>query len=220
MQVMQITSVSAFVIASTIAGAALFAASPTQTTTAAPTTAPASAPRPAAAEMFDIDPGHSKALFRIHHVGAGRFWGRFNDVSGTMSCADGKPEGVMFDVSIKVDSVDTGMEKLDAHLKSADFFNAKEHPTMTFKSTSVKRGTKDGWLDVTGDFTMNGISKPVTATVEWTGTKAGPAGRRAGYEATLVVKRSDWNMKYGIDQGALSDDVQLVVALEGVSQKK
>lgn len=219
---MRFLSLTSLVIATSLAGAAfagasMLAAAPVQTPAAKPAVRPAAAP--AAAEVFEIDGVHSKALFRIQHLGAGPFWGRFNDVAGTMTCADGKPEGVMFDVTIKTDSIDTGTEKLDAHLKSGDFFNAKEHPALTFKSTSVKSGPKAGWLEVTGDLSMNGVTKPVTAMLEWTGTNDGPMGRRAGYEATFNIKRSDWNVKYGVDKGMIGDDVRIVVGLEGVAKK-
>jgi polyisoprenoid-binding protein YceI len=189
---------------------------------AAPQTAakaPAAAAPAAGAQTFDVDGVHSKALFRVHHLNAGQFWGRFNDVSGTFTVNEGKPEGVSFDISIKVDSVDTGNEKLDAHLKSPDFFNSKENPTLAFKSTGVKKGPKDGWLEVTGDLTMNGVTKPVTAMVEFTGSAEGPQGRKAGYEAIFSVKRSDWNIKYGVDQKMLGDDVRIIVALEGNLKK-
>jgi len=179
--------------------------------------APAPVAPAAAAETFGVDGVHSKALFRVHHLGAGQFWGRFNDVSGSFTVNDGKPEGVMFDIAIKVDSVDSGNEKLDAHLKSPDFFNAKEHPTMTFKSTAVKAGPKAGWLEVTGDLSMNGVTKPVTAMLEWTGTKAGPMGRRAGYEATFSIKRGDWNINYMLENEMLGNEVRIVVALEGIA---
>ncbi|MFO0827649.1 MAG: YceI family protein [Phycisphaerales bacterium] len=207
---------SSIALASVVAASALLAASPVQN--AAPATKPAASATTAAA-TYDVDPTHSKALFRVQHLGAGAFWGRFNDVTGTFTGANGSPDGAAFDITVKVDSVDTGTDKLDAHLKSPDFFNAKEHPTLTFKSTSVKKGAKDGWLDVSGDLTMNGVTKPVTAMVEWIGTNEGPMGKRSGYEATLNIKRSDWNINYGVDKNMVGNDVRLVVSLEGVAKK-
>jgi polyisoprenoid-binding protein YceI len=187
--------------------------------TAAPRPAPAAqAPATSAgAEVFSVDDVHSTALFRVHHLGAGQFWGRFNDISGTFTVNGGKPEGVTFDVTIKTESVDTGTEKLDQHLRSPDFFNAKEFPNLTFKSTSVKAGPKPGWLEVAGDLSMHGVTKPVTAMMEWTGTNDGPMGRRAGYEATFSIRRSDWGISYGVDKGAIGDEVRIVVGLEGTA---
>lgn len=204
-----------FIAPSLLVATAWFAAGSPAAAAAAPV-APQSSP--SAAESFKVDGVHSKALFRVHHLGAGQFWGRFNDVSGTFTVnGEGKPEGVVFDITVKVDSVDTGNEKLDAHLKSPDFFNSKEHPNLTFKSTAVKAGPKPGWLEVTGDLSMNGVTKPVTAMIEWTGTRAGQAGRRAGYEATFTVKRTDWNINYMAQNGGLGEEVRIVVGLEGVA---
>jgi polyisoprenoid-binding protein YceI len=183
----------------------------------AATTAPAARPSASAAPTYAVDGVHSSALFRVQHLGAGQFWGRFNDVSGTFTGNSASPEGVSFDITVKVDSVDTRTKKLDDHLRSADFFNVVEHPTMTFKSTGAKAGS-DGKLSVTGNFTLLGVTKSVTAAVEFTGAKAGAMGDRAGYEAILTIKRSEFGMKYGVDNGMLGDDVRIVVNLEGVKK--
>lgn len=184
---------------------------------AAPAARPAAATSPAAASTYGIDSVHSSAMFRVQHLGAGQFWGRFNDVSGTFTGGTPAADGVSFDITVKVESVDTRTKKLDDHLRSPDFFNAADHPTMTFKSTGCKAG-KNGMLEVTGNFTMLGVTKPITANVEFTGAKAGQMGDRAGYEATLTIKRSEWGMKYGVDNGMLGDDVRIVVNLEGVKK--
>src|SRR4029450_565038 len=98
-------------------------------------------------------------------------------------------------------------EKRDAHLKSPDFFNAKQYPTITFKSTSVKKGEGSA-LQVTGDLTMHGVTKSITVPVELTGKGQFPPGTlRAGVEATMVVKMSDFGIK-GMP-GALSDEVKV-----------
>ncbi len=193
----------------------LFAAAPAQTDAKAP---PKAAPAASAtAATFDVDDTHSAAFFRVQHLGAGQFWGRINDVSGTFTSGDGSAEGVSFDITIKAESIDTGTEKLNQHLRSPDFFNVKEFPTLKFKSTGVK-ATKPGLLEVTGDFTMHGVTKPITAMIEWTGRKVGQMGERAGYEATFAIKRSDFGMNYGVDNGMLGDEVRVLVNLEGVKK--
>lgn len=125
---------------------------------AAPASSPAAAPAPAQAAAnattYEIDDVHSAAFFRVQHLGAGQFWGRINDISGSFTTAGSGPEGVSFDITVKVDSIDTGTKKLDDHLRSPDFFNTKEFPAMTFKSTGVKKGSNG--LELTGDFTMRG----------------------------------------------------------------
>ena len=177
-------------------------------------TAPAPAASAAEAATYGIDNVHSHAMFRVHHLGAGQFWGRFNDVSGSMSFdAAGVPTA--FDISVAVDSVDTAEPRLDNHLKSPDFFNAKEFPALTFKSSKVTRSA-DGSLSVTGDFSMHGVTKEVTAALEVTGLADMGMGARAGVEAIFTVKRSEFGMNYGVEKGTLGDQVRVVVSLEGI----
>ena len=174
-------------------------------------TAPGTTP---AATTYQIDDVHSSALFRVHHLGAGQFWGRFNAVSGSMTFGAGG-EPTAFDVSIATDSVDTAEPKLDAHLKSPDFFNSKEFPTMTFKSDSVSR-KPDGTLEVSGALSMHGVTKPIIAALEVTGVADMGMDARAGVEAVFTVKRSEFGMKYGVEKGTLGDQVRVVVSLEGM----
>jgi polyisoprenoid-binding protein YceI len=171
-----------------------------------------------AADTYKIDPVHSTAIFRISHLGASFIYGRFDDVEGTFTVDEQKPDDVMFDVSIKADSIDTNAAARDKHLKSADFFSVNEFPTLTFKSTSVK-ADGDKKYDVTGDLTIHGVTKSVTATVDFVGTADGTKmkmGFRAGYEAHLTIKRSDFGMDKLV--GPVGDEVQLTVSLEGVKQ--
>ena len=161
---------------------------------------------------YAIDTDHSAAMFRVQHAQAGQFWGRFNDVNGTITFTPDKEQHFSFDVNIDLESVDSGNDKLDAHLKSPDFFNAKEFGKMTFKSTEVERLGQTVW-DVAGDLTMNGVTKPVVAAVRFTGTGE-VMGRRAGFEAEFDVKRSDFGQMYGIEKGVLGDQTRVIVALE------
>jgi polyisoprenoid-binding protein YceI len=182
------------------------------TKSAAP--AAATAPKSDASGSYKIDDVHSSAFFRVMHAGAGQFWGRFNNLSGSMSFdAAGAPTG--FDISIAIDSVDTANEKLDGHLKSPDFFNAAEFPAMTFKSSGVKK-LENGMYEVTGDLTMHGVTKQVAAMIEVTGL-SNMMGKRAGVEATFSVKRSEFGMNYGVEKGVLGDTTRVLVNLEGVA---
>ncbi len=164
-------------------------------------------------EVFDIDLVHSSTLFRIHHAGAGRFWGRFNEVSGTVAWPRDDSAAPVFDVSVKTESVDTGNDRLDGHLKGPDFFNAREFPAVTFKSTSAER-LRDGFWKVTGDMTMLGVTKPVAAEVEVTGVQGNSVLAKAGWEAVFEINRSDFGMDWGIENGALSNDVKLIISIE------
>ena len=166
---------------------------------------------------YDIDPVHSTVLFRVQHLGAGQFWGRFNDVTGTITFTPEKEEHFAFDVNVDLESVDSGNEKLDGHLKSPDFFNAKEFKNMTFKSTEVERLGQNVW-DVFGNLTMNGVTKSVVAVVRFTGTGE-VMGRRAGFEAEFDIKRSDFGHNYGIEKGSLGDTTRIIVGLEAVKAK-
>ena len=166
----------------------------------------------AAKETFNIDSVHSTAIFRVQHLGAGNFYGRFNELEGTIDWD--AENGPSFDVSIKIESVDSGNEALDRHLKNADFFDAKQFPTMTFKSTGAKK-MGDNWK-VMGEMTMHGVTKAVEVDMEFVGRADVGRGDRVGFETTFTVKRSDFGMKWGVENGALGDATKIIVSLEGI----
>ena len=166
---------------------------------------------------YTVDSVHSAAMFRVQHAQAGQFWGRFNDVNGTITYTPDKEQHFSFDIDVDLESVDSGNDKLDQHLKSPDFFNAKEFGKMTFKSKEVERLGQNVW-DVSGDLTMNGITKTAVAVVRFTGTGE-VMGRRAGFEAELDIKRSDFEHTYGIEKGSLGDTTRIIVGLEAVKAK-
>ena len=196
---------------------ALFVGSSIADRTVEATTTPVAEPLPDMPEgVYKIDSVHSAALFRVKHMGAGNFWGRFNDVNGqvTYTPSDDK-KTFEFNVDIPIDGVDSGNDKLDQHLKSPDFFNGKEHKSMTFKSTEIERISQDVW-DVSGKLTMNGVTKDIVALVRFISTADLGRGYRAGFEATFDIKRSDFNMNYGVESGTLGDMTHVVVAMEVV----
>jgi polyisoprenoid-binding protein YceI len=181
---------------------------------AAASSKPSASTQPAEDIEFTLDPVHCMVNFRIHHAGAGMFWGRFNDVTGTFSTSEDGSAAPSMDVSVAVDSVDTGTEKLDRTLMGPDFFDSREFETITFKSTKAEANGEGGWK-VTGSMTLLGVTKEVTAMVEFTGIKGNPVVKKAGYEATLTIKRSDFGMDWGVKNGALGDEVRLIIGLEG-----
>lgn len=166
------------------------------------------------AMTWKLDPIHCMALFRIHHVGAGQFWGMFDGVTGTMSWPENSEEAPVFDVSVDVESVHTGTAKLDRTIMSPQFFNGKEFAAVTFKSTGGTMTGEGAW-DVTGDFTMHGVTRPITAQVELTGVVGNPVQKKAGFEARFTIKRSDFDMNWGVKNKALGDEVIMIVGLEG-----
>src|SRR4030081_840864 len=114
-----------------------------------------------AADTFKVDPVHSFVLFSVQHLGIANTYGRFNDISGTVVFDKDNPAKSSVEVSVPLDSLDTHNSIRDRSLKSPDFFNAKQFPTMTFKSTKVE-GSGDT-LEVSGDITIRGVTKPLTA---------------------------------------------------------
>src|SRR5262249_24346782 len=114
----------------------------------------------AAADSFSVDPVHSSISFQIEHFGISYVHGRFNKMKGEFSIEKGDPSKSSITLNIETDSVDTNNEGRDKHLKSADFFNTKQFPTIEFKSKSLK-AVKDGY-EVTGDLTMHGETKDIS----------------------------------------------------------
>jgi len=163
------------------------------------------------AGTYDVDGVHSSVLFKVKHVGVAWFYGRFNEVSGSFTLgSDGKGE---VDLTVAAASVDTGNEKRNGHLKSPDFFNAKEFPTITFKG--ALEGEEDAWT-ASGKLTLHGVTKDVEAEVERVGSGEAMKGFRTGLFAIFTINRSDFDMKWGIDNGALGDEIEIIVSLEGV----
>jgi polyisoprenoid-binding protein YceI len=169
-------------------------------------------PPATAAETYAADTVHSSIVYRVKHNNAAYFWGRFNSISGSFTLDESNPSASQFDFQVKADSVYSGDPKRDTHLKSPDFFNVVQFPTIAFKSQSV---TKSGdAYEVVGDLTLHGVTKPVTAKVVPTGRTKDRSGRTiAGIEATLMIKRTEFGMSYGV--GMLGDDVWLTVSVEG-----
>jgi len=167
-------------------------------------------------DSFKIDPAHSAIIFEISHFGVGHIYGRFDTFSGTFSVDPNDPSKDVVNVEIKTDSVDTNASKRDTDIKGPDFFNASQFPTATFKSTSIKK-IDDKTLEVTGDFTLRGVTKPLTLNVQAIGSGPGPKGEfRSGWEATTTLKRSDFEVKALVP--AVSDEVSLRLAVEGIKQ--
>ena len=122
--------------------------------------------------------------------------------------------------TIKVESIDTGNERRDGHLKSEDFFNAAKYPTITFKSK--KTVEKDGKLHVTGDLTMHGVTKEITLPVEVLGVGMHPMAKApvAGFSSDITLKRSDFGVDSWTDAaGVLGDEVHVNILIEAIAKK-
>ncbi|MBA4124231.1 MAG: YceI family protein [Acidobacteria bacterium] len=172
---------------------------------------------------YDIDPKHSYIGFRVTHMGLAEVPGAFRDFSGSINY-DGKDvskSSVNF--TAKVTSVDTGVAPRDTHLRTADFFEVEKYPDMTFKSTKVeKKGDK--W-EVTGDFTLKGVTKQITIPFTVNGLMKDQKGNvKMGISAQTIINRQDYGVKYGnkLPDGtlALSDMVKIDLQLEAGMMKK
>jgi polyisoprenoid-binding protein YceI len=165
---------------------------------------------------YNVDPVHTSLIYRIKHLASSYSYGRFDNPSGTFSFDPDHMDQTTFDMTVPVGDIDTGNPKRDPDLKGPDFFNAKEFPTMTFKSTAVKVDGKT--LQVTGDLTIHGVTKSVTIPLDYIGTGPGMMGEvRSGFEGTINIKRSDFGMTAMMQ--AVGDDVRLIISIEGIQKK-
>ena len=167
-----------------------------------------------AAAIYEVDSVHSSVLFRAKHNGVAYNYGRFNDFTGNITMDDTDISKSMVEFEVKSASVDTGNEKRDQHLRSPDFFNAKQFPVITFKSTKVsKKAGQDNMLEVAGDFYLHGVKKAITIDVEITGQKKSPqAGEIIGFHTTFNIKRTEYGFNFGLE--GVDDDIQITVSVE------
>ena len=168
--------------------------------------------------VYEIDPVHSTVLAKAVHFSASTNWVRFNGPTGTATVNEVDPTKSTISIDIKADSLDTANEKRDQHLKSPDFFNAKEFPTISFKSTAVTKNA-DGTYAVTGNLTAHGVTKPITATFKAVGTGKGSKGEtRAGADATFTIKRGDFGIGATFPAAVISEDINVQVSLEAIKK--
>ena len=170
----------------------------------------------AADYVIDKEGQHASINFKISHLGYSWVYGRFNDFSGNFSWDADKPESSAVNVSINTDSVDSNHAERDKHLRSDDFLNVAEHPTATFESTGVAM-TGDDTANVTGNLTLNGVTKPVVLDAKFIGEGDDPwGGYRAGFSGTTTLTLKDFDISR--DLGPAAQDVELIITVEGVRQ--
>jgi polyisoprenoid-binding protein YceI len=174
--------------------------------------------------VYEIDPAHSSAQFTIRHLMISNVRGDFKSVKGTVVYDPENLAASSVEAVVDVHSLNTRDENRDAHVKSAEFFNAEKYPTITFKSSKIER-EGEGEFKVTGDLTILGVSKEVVLKVEGPSEEAkDPWGNlRVGASATTKIKRSDfglsWNAALETGGVMLGDDVKLELDVELVKQK-
>lgn len=168
----------------------------------------------AADYVIDKQGQHAFVNFKISHLGYSWLWGTFKDFDGTFSFDAAKPEASKVSVTLKTASLDSNHAERDKHLRSEDFLNVSKHPTATFESTSVK-STGEGTADITGNLTLNGVTKPVVIAAKFLGEGDDPwGGYRAGFEGSTTLTLKDFDIK--MDLGPASQTVDLIISVEGV----
>ena len=170
---------------------------------------------PMAAAEYSIDGTHSSALFKVKHLDTAYFYAMFKDVSGTISYDAADPSKSSIEVTIASGSVDSRSGQRDDHIKSPDFLNAKQFPTISFKSTSVKASGDD--LTLTGDLTLHGVTKAVTVQAKKTGEGKHPRSGKdmIGFHASFTVDRTAHDMDFMV--GPLAKDIEFVLSIEAAS---
>lgn len=168
---------------------------------------------------WTIDPVHSTVGFSVRHLMVSKVRGTFDTFSGAIVVAeDGTPS---VNAEIAVDSINTRNEQRDAHLKSGDFFESEKYPNATFVSTGV-RTHGDKYL-IDGDFTLKGVTRPVTLDLEFNGVNPGMGhGEVAGFEASVVLNRKDFgiSIELPLETGGtvVGDKVTITLEIEALKQ--
>ncbi|MFA9562208.1 MAG: YceI family protein [Nitrospirota bacterium] len=179
----------------------------------------------ATAEMtkWNLDKDHTSLGFEVVHMVVSKTKGKFTEYSGTVEMDAEKQEFKTFEAVIQTASVTTDHQKRDDHLRSADFFDAKTFPTMTYK---MKSYTKSGdQYTAIGDFTLLGVTKELTLVGTFNGMAQDPWGNtRAGFTAEGTLNRKDFGMKFSklLDNGGLmvGDEVKLKLEIEVIKENK
>ncbi|AZQ09631.1 YceI family protein [Shewanella khirikhana] len=172
------------------------------------------APAFAADYVIDSQGAHASIHFKVNHLGYSFVVGRFNDFGGEFSFDAKSPETAKVKVKVNTQSLDSNHAERDKHLKSADFINAGKYSEAVFESSSVTAGA-DGKLQISGNFTLNGVTKPLVIDAVAVGEGTDPwGGYRAGFTGTTSFALKDYNINY--DLGPASTHVTLDLVVEGV----
>lgn len=173
--------------------------------------------------QWQIDPSHTSVSVSAKHMMISTVRGRFAGVTGTIDFDPAAPESGSVQLQIPASSVDTGEEKRDGHLRSADFLDAEKHPAITFTSTKVTAKGSDSFK-VDGALTIRGVTKPATIDVQLAGVVEDPrAGKRAAFDARAVIDRTQWGLTWNmpVPSGILVSEkltVEIGIAATPVAQ--
>ena len=167
----------------------------------------------AAAEKYVLDASHSQILFSYNHLGFSTTYGMFSGFEGEIEYDAENPAASSVAVSMPVKSMFTGWEKRDGHFMSGDFFDASDDELVSFSSTSIEV-TGDNTAKITGDLTLNDVTKPVVLDTVLNKADTHPMANKAwlGFDASTVLKRSDFGV--GAFAPAISDEVEVKISIE------
>ena len=185
----------------------------------------AAAPILARATDYQIDPSHTAVTFSVRHLMISNVRGEFEKTAGTISVNGTDPSSVKINVTIDASSINTRVDRRDAHLKSPDFLEVDKYPTITFKSTRVEAAGSGKWK-VTGDLTLHGVTKEVVLDVTGpTPEITDPMGaKRVGASATASISRKDfgltWNKALESGGVVVGDEVDIQIDVEAVETTK
>ncbi|HKZ77232.1 MAG TPA: YceI family protein [Pyrinomonadaceae bacterium] len=173
---------------------------------------------------YKIDPAHSIIGFAIRHLEIAWVEGRFKDFAGVINYDEKDVTKSTVDFSAKIESIDTGVEPRNAHLKTGDFFDAAKYPNLTFKSTRVEREGNNSFV-LNGNLTIKGVTKPIALPFTITGAVRDPWGNtRFGIEAQTRINRRDFGINYGnaLASGGLDvgNEVTINLHLEAMKPEK
>ncbi len=172
---------------------------------------------PAAASTWDIDPNHTESSFVVKHLMVSNVRGQFGKTTGTVQQDDKDITKSKAEITIDATTINTRVEKRDAHLKSPDFFDVEKFPTITFKSTKITKGEGNA-LKAEGDLTIHGVTKPVVLNVEYTPETLAGGKMIRGLTATTKINRKDFGLNWNktIEAGGVmvGDEVTITVEAE------
>jgi polyisoprenoid-binding protein YceI len=171
--------------------------------------------------LYQIDPAHTGAMFKVRHMMIAHVKGEFTKISGTVNFDDANPTAAAVDVTIETASIHTREPQRDAHLRSADFLDAEKYATITFKSTAAVGAGKDTF-ELVGNLTIHGVTQEVALNVDGLTPEAKDpwGGFRRGASATLTIDRKDFGLTYNaaLEAGGwlIGDDVHITIDVEMV----
>jgi Uncharacterized conserved protein len=179
---------------------------------------------PSGVTTWSIDASHTEVGFAVRHLMISTVRGRFAGVAGSVSLDEGNPRNSRLDVTIDVNSIDTRQEQRDAHLRSSDFFDVAQFPTMRFVGSKIE-GDITGDFTVGGELTIRGVTRPITLEATSEGRGPDPWGsERAGFSAKGKVNRSEfgltWNQVLEAGGVTVGDEIKISIDVELVRQKE